>query len=68
MTPNELEATCIAVHLSGLERMILTLPAGTKQKGFPRGELLSVNAAGDKNYSFDPLKLLIWIRKERSKQ
>ena len=31
------------------------------------GELLSVNLTGDRNYSFDPLKVLMWLRKEWSK-
>ena len=31
--------------------------------GFPRGELLSINQAGDRNASFDPVKVLAWMQK-----
>jgi hypothetical protein len=65
MTPKELEDACLTTHMAGLDRMTLTLPAGEKYKGFPRGELLSVNPAGGRNYSFDPLKVLIWLREKQ---
>jgi len=65
MTPHELESNCIAAHLAGLDRITLTLPKGEKYPGFPRGELLSVNPAGDRNYSFDPLKILMWLREQQ---
>ncbi len=35
---------------------------GKKPKGFPRGELLSIGSDGSRNYAFDPLKVLAWIR------
>jgi len=37
-----------------------------KPGGFPRGELMCVNAAGHKVYMFDPLKLLAWYRRYRA--
>jgi len=34
-----------------------------KPIGFPRGELLSENQDGVRNYAYDPEKILSWIRK-----
>lgn len=46
------------------QQLTLTLPAGQRRPaGFPRGELLSVNQAGDRNVSFDPVKVLAWLQK-----
>lgn len=65
MSPNELETACITAHLGGQDHVTLTFPKGAKiPKGFPRRELLSVNPAGDRNYSFDPLKVLMWLREQ----
>lgn len=56
MTPEELERACIAVHLAGGDRITLSTPAKHKRPiGFPRGELLSVNAQRVRNYSVDPI-------------
>jgi len=62
MTPLELEALCLATSEQGLDTVTLTLPVGFRRPpGFPRGALLSVNAAGEKNFAFDPWRLLVWL-------
>ena len=69
MTPEELERACIAVHLAGGDRITLTFPpTGKRHASFPRGELLSVNAQGLRNYSVDPLKVLAWLRSQWTKE
>ena len=63
MTVNELESLCILAYLNRKDRVTLTFPRGVKQiAGFPRGELLSVNSDGCRNYSFDVLKMLGWLK------
>lgn len=63
MTVNELESMCILAYLERRDSITLTFPAGVKQiKGFPRGELLSINPQGLRNYSFDVLKMLVWLK------
>ena len=63
MTANELESLCILAYLARRDSITLTFPKGAKQiKGFPRGELLSVNPEGLQNYSFDIIKMLAWLK------
>jgi len=63
MTANELESLCILAYLARRDSITLTFPKGVKQiKGFPRGELLSVNPEGLQNYSFDVMKMLAWLK------
>ena len=62
MNTKELEKICIEAYLSRAPGVTLTLPKKGPALGLPRGELLSVNAAGERNYRYDPLKLLAWIR------
>lgn len=65
MTYSEMESLCIAAHLDRQHWVTLTLPKNFKGgAGWPRGELMSVNAAGERNYRFDPLKLLAWMRRD----
>jgi hypothetical protein len=62
-TAEQIESACIAAHLARQRTMTLSIAAGQKRPaGFPRGEFLSVNAAGVKNYAVDPLKMLVWLR------
>lgn len=63
MTTDELERLCIQAYLNRQATLTLTLLPGVKRApGFPRGELLSVNPQGGRNYAFDPLKVMAWIR------
>lgn len=63
MTATELEHLCIKAYLARQDGITLSFPAGAKPiKGFPRGELLSVNPQGVKNYSFDVIKMFSWLR------
>ena len=63
MTANELESLCILAYLARRDSITLTFPKGAKQiKGFPSGELLSVNPEGLQNYSFDVTKMLTWLK------
>ena len=49
---------------AGQSRMTLTLPPKWKPpRGFPRGELLSVNAAGERNVSLDAMRVLAWCER-----
>jgi hypothetical protein len=42
----------------------VTLSSKKFPKGFPRGELLSVNpTTGVRNTAFDPVKVLAWVHK-----
>lgn len=63
MNVPELVAACAGAVLAGTT-VTLSLPAGTLRwpQGFPRGELLSVNAEGLRNVAFDPVKVLAWVQ------
>ena len=62
MTPAEMGAICTHALVAGLRTVTLSLPSGVKwPKGFPRGELLSINPAGLRNYAVDPVKVLAWL-------
>ena len=64
MTPGELIAACEQAKECG-GRITLSFKKGTKSKlpGFPRGELLSENQDGTRNYSYDGNKVLAWVEK-----
>lgn len=64
MTPFSLYKDAIEAKESGAHvGMSLQLPKGFKRpKGFPRGELLCENTMG-RVYSFDPDKIIAWLRK-----
>lgn len=63
MNVPELAAQCCAAILCG-QRITLSLPKGASWPArFPRGELLSVNPAGVRNVSHDPLKVLAWVQR-----
>lgn len=48
--------------LAASTRMSLVMPKCWKRpRGFPRGELLCVNAEGERVYSFDPVRILAWL-------
>jgi len=58
---NNARHICEAAMLALLhgQRVTLSIPAAESwPKGWPRGELLSVQPHGVKNVSFDPLKVL----------
>lgn len=62
MTPEDLKADAQAVIDAGGEHMTLILPAGWRRPSdFPRGELLSVNAWGDRNVSVRAQRVLDWL-------
>ena len=63
MAPEELAARAVGAILAGTD-LTLHLPAGEKwPRGWPRGELLSVNVDKGRNISFDPLKILGFMQK-----
>lgn len=63
MTVPELCLLCATAVMHG-QGLTLTLPSGARwPAGFPRGELLSINKQGDKNVSFDPIRILAWMQK-----
>lgn len=62
MTPDKLGLAALCAILQGTD-VTLNLPLEEKwPKGWPRGELLSVNDTG-KNYSFNPVKVLSFMHK-----
>jgi len=65
MTEQEMKARCIeALSEPGVLGVTFTV-VGKMPKGFPRGELLNEMVRGgvvEKTYSFDPLKVLQWMR------
>ena len=62
MNVQELCFECAKAVIEG-RHMTLTLPKGRRwPAGFPRGELLSVNLHGDKNASFNPVRVLAWVQ------
>ena len=62
MNVPELVSACAAAVLAG-HPITLTLPKGARwPHGWPRGELLSVNVQGDRNVSFDAVRVLAWVQ------
>ncbi len=68
MTEQEMKAACIeAISAPGVLGVTFTI-VGKMPKGFPRGELLNEMMRGgavEKTYSFDPLKVLQWMRDKK---
>lgn len=64
MTPEALASEAIAA-LQGGTRMTLVRRRGAAKlpPKFPRGELLCENALGDHCWSYDPAKILRWLKK-----
>ena len=54
---------CLSAVLAGCATVTISA-TGKRPPGFPRGELLSVNAAGVHNYAVCPIKVLAWIHKK----
>lgn len=64
MTPEQLARDAVDAAAHG-QRMTLTKMRGQKMPaGFPRGELLCENHDGRNVYSYDPEKVLAWMRKQ----
>lgn len=64
MTPEQLARDAMDAAAHG-QRMTLTKMRGQKMPaGFPRGELLCENHDGRNVYSYDPEKVLAWMRKQ----
>ena len=63
MKPNELLADARAALAAGTN-MTLTLPRGAARRlpGFPRGELLCENHDGRNVYSYNPEKVIAWLK------
>jgi len=66
MTPEQLYKDALEAKKQGaFYGMTLVFPNGTKlPRGFPNGEFLSENKSG-KVYSFDPDKVITWLKKNR---
>lgn len=65
MTPAELLAHAYAAIAVGGRGMTITLPPGWRRPaGFPRCELLSVNAAGDRNVRVMAHRVIEWLGKQ----
>lgn len=62
MTPGELRDLAYAVISAGGRGMTITLPHGWRRPaGFPRCELLSVNAAGERNVRVLAHRVIEWL-------
>lgn len=65
MTVDELRTHAYAVIAAGGRGMTITLPPGWRRPlGFPRCELLSVNAAGDRNVRVLAHRMIDWLNKQ----
>lgn len=64
MSPKQMYDAAIEVKERNGFGLPLVLPRGFKRpQGFPRGELLCQNSQGQRVYSFDPDKIINWIKK-----
>lgn len=55
--------------IDGGYRVTMVTPKGFKPpKGFPRGELLCINADGDSVKQYDPVKVMRWLDTANSDQ
>ena len=62
MTPEQMAAEAMAA-IADRSRMTLVKRKGMAHlPGFPRGELLCENGDGSRCYSYDPLRVLAWLR------
>lgn len=68
MTIDELLDCAVEARIQGgAIGITLVFPRGFKRPvGFPRGELLCDNAERGRVYSFDPEKIIKWIRKNNA--
>jgi hypothetical protein len=64
MTPTRLRSLCIGLQWAGRTHVVLHGMPSPPIKGFPRGELLCVNSAGQKVRSYPIAKVLAWLDKE----
>ena len=63
MNLSKLKGSCLGVILRNQWYVSLAVPKGVLlPRGFPRGELLSINAEGIRNLRFDALRVLSWVR------
>ncbi len=64
MTPAELRERAYAVIAAGGRGMTLTVPIDwVKPAGFPRCELLSINARGEKNLRVLAHRVIEWLNR-----
>lgn len=61
MTPQQMAEEAVAAMKDG-SRMTLVRVRGKKLKGFPRGELLCENSDGRNVYSYDPARVIAWLK------
>lgn len=62
MTPQQMAEDALAAMKAGT-RMTLVRVRGKKlPKGFPRGELLCENSDGRNVYSYDPARVIAWLK------
>jgi hypothetical protein len=64
MTLGELMAAAAAAKMAGTDLTLTMPPHWKRPRRFPRIELLSINAAGEKNYSVKPQRILEWLSRE----
>ena len=67
MTLDEMAANARLADAAGTNlTLVLPRPWKNRPKGFPRGELLCENFEGTCAYSFNPLKILAWVKANAS--
>ena len=59
---NELAAAALRALLDGTSVTLTVLDGKHPARGWPRGELMCVNAHG-RSYSYDPIKVLKYLQK-----
>lgn len=64
MTPEQMATEARGAIADGA-RMSMVLPRGATRRlpGFPRGELMCENHDGRNVYSYDPVRVLAWLKK-----
>lgn len=62
MTPEQIAAEAIAAIAAGTRMTLVKRKAMKAPPRFPRGELLCENGDGSRCYSYDPVRVLAWLR------
>lgn len=62
MSPTDLARDAAEALAAGTHMTLVRRRGAKTPKGFPRGELLCENADGRNVYSYDPLRVLAWMK------
>jgi len=62
MSPTDLARDAAEAIAAGTHMTLVRRRGAKAPKGFPRGELLAENDDGRNVYSYDPLRVLAWMK------